>query len=383
MSEFLNLNFSIVKKYLLFISTVAMISCNFHPEPGANQPVVFEKRPTQSEPAEQTAEEVPDTTQQEYIDSFKVKMDSLMTAKITLPPIYKYEIVSGNNESAAKFSELAKLSSGRMKVLVNSDLVAKELEHTINTISVPRSDLLLLIDKTGSMRGDVDVIKQSLSQIIDTVKKYKNTRLAVAFYGDKNSDGMNWFCFRDFETDYSAAQDYINSITVGGGGDWPESVYDAVMKCMDQGFWQSTKKRNVIIIGDAPPLEKPLSDYSIEDIIARAKSSGTVMNFYPIIITPTVEAAKVEPTDLQTYQPLQLSSSVYPNPCKDVINVGFEKCDKYYIEIYDAAGQEIASEETYGLHWSKNLADVPNGFYIMRIIDPSHKFELVKFIVRH
>jgi hypothetical protein len=63
--------------------------------------------------------------------------------------------------------------------------------------------------------------------------------------------------------------------------------------------------------------------------------------------------------------------------------VGFAECGKYYLEIYNAAGQEVVSEEQYGISWTKDLGNVPDGMYILRVIDASHKFELVKFIVRH
>ena len=333
-------------------------------------------------PAERESSVASTDSTREYVDSFKIEMDSLMDANIKLSPIYKHEIITGNYDAVTKFSELAKASRGKMKILVNSDLVAKELVHTINTISTPQSDLLLLIDKTGSMGADIEVIRHSVRQIIDTIKKYKGTRLAVAFYGDKNVDGMTWYKFRNYETDYDAAMKAIDDVVVDGGGDWPESVYEAIMESLNKPFWTSTKRRNIILIGDAPPLEKPLSEYGIDDVIARAKSGGMIMNFYPIIITPTVEAAKVEKSELVTYQPIKLASSVYPNPCAGVLNVGFDECDKYYMEIYNAAGQEIASEEAYGIHWEKNLGDIPNGFYILRIINSEHKFELVKFIVK-
>lgn len=375
------------KLYLAIILVITLTSCKFDQQPGEQeQPIPYSKTSEQQQAADMqdTTVEMESGNQRPYVDSFQIEMDSLMDAKIELPPIYKHEIIVSNDKAAAKFTDLAKAMGGKVRILVNSDMVANEVAHTINTISKPQSDLLLLIDRTGSMGGDIASIKHSLWQIIDTIKKYKGTRLAVATYGDKNVDGeMTWYTFKNFETNYAAATQYINHLTVTGGGDWPESVYDAVMKSFDNEFWQSATKRNIVLIGDAPPLEKPLSNYTLNEVIAASRKGGVIMNFYPIIVTPAAEVATVEKSEVASYQSIKLTTSLYPNPSKGIVNIGFEENDTYYIEIYNAAGQAIVSQEAYGISWTKDLSDQPDGMYIARIINPAHKFELQKFILRH
>ncbi len=377
----------VMKLYLLIVLAVAFSSCKFDQQSAEQEQQVQYTRPTEPQQVAESGDTVgakESDSQRPYVDSFRIEMDSLMAANIQLPPIYKHEIVSANDNAAARFTDLAKATGGKIKILVNSTLVAKEVMHTINSISKPQSDLLILIDKTGSMGNDIQAIKHSMGQIIDTIKKYKGTRVAVATYGDKNVDGfIDWYTFKNFETNYAAAREYIDKIQVGGGGDWPESVYDAVMNSFENEFWQSTTKRNIILVGDAPPLEKPLSDYTLNDVVAASKKGGVIMNFYPIIITPAAEEAKIEKSELVTYQPIKLTTSLYPNPSKGIVNIGFEENGAYYIEIYNSAGQMIVSEEAYGISWTKDLSDMPDGMYIARIINATHKFELQKFILRH
>lgn len=374
-----------MKRYILVcLSFICLLACkNDTPEEGSAQQQ-WEPRPeTEQQQREEDGptEEEPQKTA--YVDSFRIEMDSLLKAEIALPPIYAFEIISANQESTEKFAKLAGASGGKMRVVVNSSVVAKEVVHTINTVSAPKSDLVLLIDKTGSMYDDIENVKQALGQIIDTLKKYKGTRVAVAVYGDKFFDGKRWFDFRDFGTDYVSAASYITDIEVRGGGDWPESAYEAIMEVLEQPFWTSTKKRNIILVGDAPPVEPPRGKYTLNDIVAKARAGKTVMNFYPIIITPEVRTARVNPEVTAKYQPLKLTTNLYPNPTKGHIDIGFQENGTYYIEIYSVAGEMIVSEETYGISWGKDLGDdLANGMYIARVIDKNHQYELLKFVLQ-
>lgn len=376
-----------IRNLLAFVAALSFTACDFKsPTAQENQDQPQEQQVHISkadlEQLDAPLDTVVYTEPNTYVDSFRIEMDSLMRAKIELPPIYQHEILEANEDAATKFDELAKSSKGTMKILVNSSVVAAEVERTISKISASQSDLLILIDKTGSMQDDIDNIKASLTQIIERLKRYKGTRLAIAFFGDKNCDGMGWYSFKNFETYYDAAQQYIDDMKVNGGGDWPESVYDAVFKSFEQDFWQSTTKRNIILIGDAPPLEKPLSDYTLNDVLQKAKEGAVVMNFYPIIIMPEISKVRIERSELAKYESIKLATSLYPNPSQGSFTVGLQECATYHMEIYNAAGAAVASEDFYGLSWTKDLGDVLNGMYILRIIGPDHKFELIKFIVQ-
>jgi hypothetical protein len=374
------------KNLVFFFAALTLAGCKFDNQNEQGEQVALHASAhlAQGEPAADAADTDTGMAQQhEYVDSFKIEMDSLMDAKIKLPPVYYHEVQMADEAAAEKFAQLSKVGNGKMKVLVNSSLVAKEITHTINAVSVPQSDLLILIDKTYSMSDDIANVRSGIEQIIDTIKKYKGTRLAVAFYGDKNADGMEWYSFRNFETDYEGARRYIADMKLSGGGDIPESVYEGVMKSFEYDFWRSKKKCNIILVGDAPPLEKPYSDYTIADVMQKARSSKTIMNFYPIIIMPEVTAVKLPPSEVQKYHEKTLVTSLYPNPSRGQITVGFEENGSYYMELYNAAGEMILSEQFYGLSWSRDLDNtMSNGMYILRIIAEDHRFELKRFILQ-
>ena len=223
--------------------------------------------------------------QKAHNDSIIIMLDSLYKTSIYVPPLYDKETF--DSATTIQFFELAKQTQGELKLLVNSKLISLEIINIIKSVSIDNSDILILMDKTGSMSDDIENVKKGLIQIIDALNVYKNVRVAIALYGDKNIDGSDWFSFRNFEKDYSSIKQFISNIQVTGGGDYPESVYDGFFKSCEQGFWKSDSKRMIILIGDAPPLEKPLSDFAINDVIKRSNDYKIRMNFYPIVVTPT------------------------------------------------------------------------------------------------
>ncbi len=371
----------------VLITAMLIVACS-SPDPQQQKIVAqtisaIQSAPPVSEDTVLPADSEPEDSTQYYVDSFKVKMDSLMTARIELPPVYQREIFHENKEATDKFAKLSKACGGKMKVLVNSSTVVQELENTIRSTAAPESDLVILLDRTGSMYDEIAYVKKGIVQIIDTIKKYKGTRVAIATYGDKNWDWCPWFTFKNFETDYEAAIAWVNNVQVVGNCDWPESVYDAVVKCIESDFWRSQKKRNIILVGDAPPQEKPLSDYSLDEVIAKTRSTNVRMNFYPILVMPEIHEVRLSQEDKDKYKEIKNNTKLYPNPSRGVINLSMDNTATYYLELYNSNGEIVYNEEFFGITWTKDCSGLPNGMYIMRVINADHTYELIKFILQH
>lgn len=379
-------------RLLLYTFTAAIFlqSCS-SPNPEQQNAPAQQSRAAENTPAtpyEDTTlladNEQKDSTEH-YVDSFKIKIDSLLKARIELPPVYQREIFHENDEASDKFDKLSKACNGKMKIIVNSSMVVHELEETIKSVSVSQSDLVILLDRTYSMHDDIEYVKNGINQIIDTLKKYKGTRLAIATYGDKNWDWCPWFTFKDFGTNYDSAEAWIKNVQVVGNRDWPESVYDAVVKCIESDFWRSTKKRNLILVGDAPPQEKPMSDYSLNDVINKTHAMKVRMNFYPILIMPEIHEVLLSQEDKDKYKLIQNNTKLYPNPSRGVINLSMDNTATYYLELYNSSGTLIYNEEFFGITWTKSLSNIsefPNGMYIMRVINADHTYELIKFVLQ-
>jgi Mg-chelatase subunit ChlD len=145
------------------------------------------------------------------------------------------------------------------------------------------SEILFVVDKTGSMADDIDFVKSNINKIIDCIPK--GCRLGGVAYGDRNYDGVNWYQSYQLTEDYESIRGFINNIRVTGGGDLPESVFDALWKCLDEMQWKDCNAPDIIIVmGDAPPLIGSATVHSEADVLKKAKSICPGTKFYPVIL---------------------------------------------------------------------------------------------------
>ncbi len=145
------------------------------------------------------------------------------------------------------------------------------------------SEIVFLVDKTGSMEDDIEEVKRSINRIIDCLPP--GCRLGAAAYGDNRSDGASWFSSVDLNEDYSITREFVNLISVVGGGDIPESVYDGIWKVLDEMSWKDCRAPDkIIVMGDAPPKTGTDTDYTVDDVLVKAKSLCPDTEFYPVIV---------------------------------------------------------------------------------------------------
>lgn len=146
------------------------------------------------------------------------------------------------------------------------------------------SEIVFLVDKTSSMRDDIDQVKENINLIIDCLPK-SEMRLGAATYGDYFADGVGWYDFVDLTSDYDVIRDYINGISVVGGGDYPESVYDGIWETLENMSWKDCSAPDkIIVMGDAPPLEGSGTLHSVDEVLDKSKSICPNTEFYPLII---------------------------------------------------------------------------------------------------
>lgn len=145
------------------------------------------------------------------------------------------------------------------------------------------SEIVFLIDKTGSMEDDIDQVKKSINEIIDCLPP--GCRLGAATYGDYWADGIYWFDIEYLTEDYQKIRDYVNDIYVTGGGDIPESVYDGIWEVLTQMPWKDCKAPDkIIVMGDAEPLTGSGTKHSLDEVLEKAKSICPDTEFYPVLV---------------------------------------------------------------------------------------------------
>ncbi len=321
----------------------------------------------------------PDTVSEDVV--VDKEFDSLMKLEVTLPPILDdkaYDTATVNS-----FTRLADITKGEMKLIASADLLRRNISDIICKNNVDYGDVLFLMDVTGSMSDDIAQVKEGMAQIIAELREKKNVRLAIATYRDLQCDSNTWFSFRDFETDYYAAQEYVDSLKVSSGCDLPESVYEAFIEAANQKFWRSRTKRVVLIVGDARGKSKAEGGkYDMEDMLAKAGDSKIKVNFFPLIITPYSARYRTSDDAPQPETTTQIIDKLYPNPTTGNIWIKMKQEGRYHIAIYTMTGLMVEERNVDDDLWMVDMAVHNDGLYVVRVTDAANQFDVAKFILK-
>lgn len=137
-------------------------------------------------------------------------------------------------------------------------------------------DLLFLIDSTGSMGGEIRKIQQTISDIanqISTLPGNPRVRYGVVTYRDRGDSYVTRkFGFTENLGEFS---NFLNSISAGGGGDYPESLNEGLHVAVNDMNWNSGEAvRLVFLVADAPPHLDYANDFRYTDESVEAMRRG-------------------------------------------------------------------------------------------------------------
>ncbi|HXK49919.1 MAG TPA: CsgG/HfaB family protein [Clostridiales bacterium] len=158
------------------------------------------------------------------------------------------------------------------------DDLAGKIYTDINTASNnygdgPKLEVAFVIDTTGSMGDEINVVKSKIISMIDEILQGTPkpiVRFAIVAYKDRGDAYVTQIY--DFESDVNLIKQDINSLTATGGGDFPESVVEALHKAMFDLSWSKNDGKTgklCFLIGDAEP-QNYRDDLSEKDIISEA-----------------------------------------------------------------------------------------------------------------
>ncbi|MDR0589893.1 MAG: VWA domain-containing protein [Spirochaetaceae bacterium] len=112
-------------------------------------------------------------------------------------------------------------------------------------------DLVLCLDTTSSMQDDIEPVRKLLIPMLEQrVSTYANFRIGMVLYKDYFEEYLHRLV--PFTQDFAAFQRSLNAISVSGGRDIPEAVYEALYEGAVNFPWEGDA-RVLILIGDAPP----------------------------------------------------------------------------------------------------------------------------------
>lgn len=128
---------------------------------------------------------------------------------------------------------------------------------TVSTpVIPPKPDIVLLVDKTGSMGGELTDVKTNFSSIVSQVKSVQpDAQFAVAAYCDFGDPAPAFQLFSDLTGDAAALSTAINSVNLCSGGDTAEAQLNALWEIGNGGdkvSFRADSSRIVVWYGDNP-----------------------------------------------------------------------------------------------------------------------------------
>ena len=135
-------------------------------------------------------------------------------------------------------------------------------------------DVLFLLDSTGSMEDEIQQIKatlQSIAKRVSNLPANPNLRFGMVSYRDREDSYVTRL--HDFDGNVERFQQTIRGVRASGGGDYPESLNQALHEAVNDASWRENAIRLTFLIADAPPhLDYPQDeDYAAEMVRAREK----------------------------------------------------------------------------------------------------------------
>lgn len=144
----------------------------------------------------------------------------------------------------------------------------------------PHMDLAFCIDTTGSMQGEIDMVKAKVKDLVaklSTGKPAPIVRVGLVAFKDRGDTYVTRVY--PFSDDIDKFVKDISSLEASGGGDGPESVNEALHVSVENLSWDTSNKtaKLLFLIGDAGP-HFYANDYKWETESKNAIAKGIQIN---------------------------------------------------------------------------------------------------------
>lgn len=315
-------------------------------------------------------ENVPISTQQSQIQATYIKdNDGKKKIKYTISeqiidslnevePLYdksKY-----NRLAVSYFSVLADSFHGRPYFVESANTLDESILEILTTRINDGTDIVFLIDKTGSMNDDIETVKNSLHLIMNYLSKFNNVKVGIASYGDENYHFGFWYNYVDLTRNFKQLMNFMDSYTTLGNPDDAESVNDGIVKTIETMHWTQGNRRLLMVIGDAQSQEPPLSRNSIDDVIRKCNLMNVKFNLYPVIISATNSNSVSKKVNREFVK-------IGPNPANDYCTLNFTVPGNYNYEVNDISGRSILTGRVSGESTDIYLGEIPSGRYLIQV----------------
>ncbi len=145
----------------------------------------------------------------------------------------------------------------------------------------PVVEVAFVLDTTGSMSGLIENAKRKIWSIATSIVDANpdaEVRMALVAYRDIGDEYVTKKF--DLTTDIQGLYAELLKFRAQGGGDWAESVNEALDVAVTKLNWSQEKqvRRIVFLVGDAPPHMDYAQDRKYPDVLKDAKARGILVN---------------------------------------------------------------------------------------------------------
>jgi hypothetical protein len=210
--------------------------------------------------------------QGEYLDNpFILEMEEL---PLPTPPAAVIE------EAEDIMASVARNTDGEFSTVNDPEEAMERIAQLIDQFPGGTIDVALVVDSTVSMKDDVDFLRRKLVPIVqDRIADFEGFRVGMVFYRDYKEAYLT----REvpFTNNLETMQYWLDRISVNGGRDKREAVYEGLYSALINLEWQSDN-RLIIQVGDALPHEEPRGEIT-EDMVYEQAALQNVAIF-PILL---------------------------------------------------------------------------------------------------
>ena len=175
-------------------------------------------------------------------------------------------------DTLESYEEIAEEGGGRALRCMGEEDLLNSLEEILGEVSGGSLDLVLALDTTASMENDIPWLKRELVPLLrEQTEGFSHFRFGMVLYRDYHDEYVTRV--RPFQSDFQMVQKVLNRTTVFGGRDIPEAVHEALYEGIHSFPW-AAGERKLILIGDAPPHERPRGKVTKEMVYEDAAALG-------------------------------------------------------------------------------------------------------------
>lgn len=119
------------------------------------------------------------------------------------------------------------------------------------------SDLVFLLDVTGSMQPYIKMAEQKIEYVAQKIFDSKllvekeDLRVGLIAYRDYVDGKVTYL--HQFTSDIATVRAWLATYSATGGGDGPEAVATVLYEAVEKMNWRPTGARVAVLITDAPP----------------------------------------------------------------------------------------------------------------------------------